>query len=72
MLHYEIQGDSRDPIAFLQGIGGTSRYWKARVQPLALDHALIFVDLLGYENSPKPWTTYTVDRHVEEVHQVLH
>ena len=72
MLHYEIQGNSRDSIAFLHGIGGTLRYWKAHVQPLALNHRLLFVDLLGYGNSPKPWTTYTVDRHVEEVHQILH
>ena len=71
MLHCETLGDGHDPIAFLHGIGGTSRYWKERVLPLAASHRLILVDLLGYGLSPKPWTTYSVERHVEEIYQVL-
>jgi len=71
MLHSETLGDAADSIVFLHGIGGTSRYWKARVLPLASSYRLILVDLLGYGQSAKPWTKYTVDRHVEELHQVL-
>ncbi|HID81527.1 MAG TPA: alpha/beta hydrolase [Chromatiales bacterium] len=71
MLHYETTGYTYNPIAFLHGIGGTSRYWKARVAPLETQHQLIFVDLLGFGKSPKPWTQYTVDRHVEELNRVL-
>lgn len=29
------------------------------------------MDLLGYGQSPKPWTRYTVERHVEALHGVL-
>ena len=72
MLHYETHGDSPETIVFLHGIGGTLRYWKRRVLPLASSYRLILVDLLGYGQSPKPWTKYTVERHVEELHQVLH
>ena len=72
MLHYETQGDGPDTIVFLPGIGGTTRYWKTRVQPLASSYRLMLVDLLGYGQSPKPWTKYTVERHVEELFQVLH
>lgn len=72
MLHYETLGKSDETIVFLHGIGGTSRYWKNRVLPLATDYRLILIDLLGYGQSPKPWTKYTVDRHVEELYQVLH
>jgi len=72
MLHFETLGDAADTIVFLHGIGGTSRYWKTRVQPLASSYHLILVDLLGYGQSPKPWTKYTVDRHVDELYQVLH
>ncbi|MFV2005452.1 MAG: alpha/beta fold hydrolase [Gammaproteobacteria bacterium] len=72
MLHCETLGDAGEAIVFLHGIGGTSRYWKTRVLPLASSYRLIFVDLLGYGQSPKPWTKYTVDRHVEEIYQVLH
>jgi len=76
MLHYETlgdakEGDTKENIVFLHGIGGTTRYWKNRVQSLAYDFRLIFVDLLGYGLSPKPWTKYTVERHVEELYLVL-
>lgn len=71
MLHYETLGNGPDTIVFLHGIGGTTRYWNTRVQPLASSYRLILVDLLGYGQSPKPWTKYTVDRHVEELFQVL-
>ncbi len=72
MLHYEIHGDSAETIVFLHGIGGTLKYWNKRVLPLSSNYRLILVDLLGYGQSPKPWTKYTVDRHVEEIYQVLH
>jgi len=72
MLYSETLGDTGEAIVFLHGIGGTTRYWKTRVQPLAASYRLILVDLLGYGQSPKPWTKYTVDRHVEELYQVLH
>lgn len=71
MLHYETLGDGPDTIVFLHGIGGTTRYWSERVQPLASNYRLILIDLLGYGLSPKPWTKYTVERHVEELFQVL-
>ena len=64
-------GNAGPPIAFLPGVGGTTRYWAGRVLPLARTHRLILIDLLGFGRSPKPWTRYTVDRHVEEIHRVL-
>ncbi len=71
-MYSETLGDNSEAIVFLHGIGGTTRYWKSRVQPLASSYRLILVDLLGYGQSPKPWTKYTVERHVEELYQVLH
>lgn len=56
---------------FLAGVGGTTRYWEPRIAPLAASHRLLLVDLLGYGQSPKPWTTYSLDRHVTELHRVL-
>jgi pimeloyl-ACP methyl ester carboxylesterase len=32
---------------------------------------VLLVDLLGFGKSPKPWTTYSVDRHVAALHGVL-
>ncbi|MDX2503994.1 MAG: alpha/beta hydrolase [Gammaproteobacteria bacterium] len=72
MLYNETFGDAHDTIVFLHGIGGTSRYWKTRVKSLSSSYHLILIDLLGYGQSPKPWTKYTVDRHVEELYRVLY
>lgn len=64
-------GASGPVLVFLPGVGGTTRYWGHRVAPLAASHRILLLDLLGYGRSPKPWTRYTVDRHVTELHRVL-
>jgi len=64
-------GNDGPPIAFLPGVGGTTRYWAGRVLPLARTNRLILIDLLGFGRSPKPWIRYTVERHVQEIHRVL-
>ena len=71
LLCHEELGTSGPLLVFLPGVGGTTRYWESRVAPLAESHRLMLVDLLGYGRSPKPWTRYTVDRHVAELHRVL-
>ena len=58
-------------LVFLHGVGGTTRYWKGRVAPLADSHRLLLIDLLGFGRSPKPWGRYTVERHTETLHRVL-
>lgn len=58
-------------LVFLPGIGATTRYWEFVVGALSERMQLLLVDLLGFGRSPKPWTTYSVDRHVEELHRVL-
>lgn len=58
-------------MVFLPGLGATSRYWEPRVAPLADSYHLVLVDLLGFGRSPKPWTRYTIERHVDELHRVL-
>jgi pimeloyl-ACP methyl ester carboxylesterase len=58
-------------MVFLAGLGGTTRYWERRVMPLGASHRLLLIDLLGFGRSPKPWVTYTIDRHVAELHRIL-
>lgn len=70
-LYWREVGNAGPPIAFLPGVGGTTRYWGERVLPLARTHRLILIDLLGFGRSPKPWIRYTVERHVQEIHRVL-
>ncbi|MHB1298333.1 MAG: alpha/beta fold hydrolase [Gemmatimonadaceae bacterium] len=58
-------------LAFLPGLANTTRYWETRVTALADHNRLLLVDPLGFGQSPKPWTTYSVERHVAEVRRVL-
>lgn len=70
-LYLNELGSAGPALVFLPGVGGTTRYWESRVAPLARHHRLVFVDLLGFGKSPKPWIRYTVDCHVAELRRVL-
>lgn len=70
-LYTEEMGEGEPSLVFLHGIAGTTRYWTPRIWPLAVDHHLITVDLLGFGKSRKPWTRYSVDRHVRELHETI-
>ncbi len=64
-------GATGPQLVFLPGIGATTRYWELVVGALANRTRLLLVDLLGFGRSPKPWTAYTVDRHIAELRRVL-
>ena len=70
-LHVEHYGDGEKTIVFVPGLGGTTRYWKHGIGTLADSYRVVLVDMLGFGASPKPWTRYSVDRHVDELHAVL-
>lgn len=69
-LYHEVIG-SGPVIAFIPGIAATTRYFHDRVLPLAACHQLVLVDPLGFGRSPKPWTTYSIDRHLAELRRVF-
>ncbi|MES2521915.1 MAG: alpha/beta hydrolase [Gemmatimonadota bacterium] len=64
-------GDTGPMLVFLPGIGATTRYWELVVAPLSERYRLALVDLLGFGRSPKPWATYSVDRHLAELERVI-
>jgi len=70
-LYSTMLGDKGPAVVFLPGIGATTRYWNSRVSALTDRARLILIDLLGFGRSPKPWTTYSVDRHVTALHEVI-
>ena len=70
-MHIEILGTGTETIVFLPGLGGTTRYWASRVQSLEARYRVVLVDLLGFGQSPKPWTRYSVERHVHELYVAL-
>jgi len=71
LLHIECYGDGEKTIVFVPGLGGTTRYWRRGIGPMAERYRVVLVDLLGFGASPKPWTRYSVDRHVDALHKVL-
>lgn len=70
-LFNRVLGDGGPTVVFLPGLGATTRYWSSRVESLALRARLILIDLLGFGQSPKPWSAYTVDRHVTALHAII-
>ncbi len=70
-LYTRALGQSGPQLVLLPGIGATTRYWELVAGPLAAAMRLLLVDLLGFGRSQKPWITYTVDRHIAELHRVL-
>ncbi len=70
-LHIENHGDGDKTIVFIPGLGGTTRYWRNSIGPLVVNHRVVLVDLLGFGASPKPWTRYSIDRHVAELNDAL-
>ncbi len=70
-LYLETKGTGDNTLVFLPGLGGTTRYWASRVEPLEQDFQVVLTDLLGFGQSPKPWKKYTVKQHISALHQRL-
>lgn len=58
-------------LVFIPGLGATTRYWKGRLGALEENHRVLLMDPLGFGDSPKPWSRYTVDRHVDALYEAL-
>lgn len=72
LLHYIELGVVNGPtLVFIPGLSGTTRYWQGRLGALEKKYRILLVDPLGFGNSPKPWSRYTVDRHVDALYEIL-
>ncbi|MBC7670944.1 MAG: alpha/beta fold hydrolase [Polaromonas sp.] len=70
-LYTRALGVNGPRLVFVPGIGATTRYWALVVGALANRVRVFRVDLLGFGRSPKPWVTYSVDRHIADLHGML-
>lgn len=70
-LHIEEQVGAGQPVVFLHGLGGTNRYWTCQLKQEPLAGRALFVDLLGFGNSPQPWCQYTIERHLAALDAAL-
>jgi pimeloyl-ACP methyl ester carboxylesterase len=70
-LYTEMRGHGEETLVFIAGLGGTTRYWAPRIKYLENSYRIVLVDLLGFGESPKPWTRYSTSRHVDALHDAL-
>ena len=69
-LYTESEGQG-DPVVFLAGLQGSTRFWGDTFDALAVERQLIFVDALGFGQSPWPARAPTLDDHLEALHRTL-
>lgn len=70
-LFAEVVGDRGDPIVFIAGLQGSTRYWNHGFDELAKGRRVIDVDLLGFGRSPWPDAEYTLDDHLGALRRTL-
>ena len=58
-------------LVFIPGLSGTTHYWQGRLGALEKKYRILLVDPLGFGDSPKPWSRYTIDRHMDALFEVL-
>lgn len=70
-LHFIELGTDGPTLVFIPGLSGTTRYWQGRLGELEKSHRILLIDPLGFGDSSKPWSRYTVERHVDALYQTL-
>ncbi len=60
-----------EAITFLPGFTGSHRMWNPDFHALSTGYTLIFLDLLGFGESPKPDIDYTLDDHLDAIKTTL-
>jgi len=70
-LYADVGGERGDPVVFIAGLQGSTRYWNHRFDELAKNHRVIYVDLLGFGRSPWPDIEYTLDDHLAYLRRTL-
>jgi pimeloyl-ACP methyl ester carboxylesterase len=71
LLHLVKTGTDGPTLVFIPGLSGTTRYWEGRLGALEQEYRVLLIDPLGFGDSPKPWSRYTVDHHVDALYEIL-
>lgn len=70
-LYSEVRG-AGEPVIFLSGLQGSTRYWEHTFDGLTTSRRLIFVDELGFGRSPWPeHSRYTLDDQIAALRRTL-
>ena len=67
-IAFEVWGQG-PPILLIHGFGAAIGHWRDNISALAKNHTVYAIDLLGFGDSEKPPTAYSIHLWVEQVFQ---
>ena len=70
-LYARVNGDGGRPVIFIAGLQATSSYWGTSFDSLSDHHRLIYLDLLGFGNSPWPEADYNLADQIGAIERTL-
>lgn len=70
-LNYERIGDGDKKVVLLHGLTGSLRYWTRGLNDVSDSHSFLLIDLLGFGDSPKPNSQYSLEEHLDAIEKVL-
>lgn len=71
LLNYEIIGSGENKLVLLHGLTGSLNYWKRNLESISKTHSLLLIDLLGFGESPKPRSDYSISVQLQALELVL-
>jgi pimeloyl-ACP methyl ester carboxylesterase len=70
-LNYEVLGSGAKQLVLIHGLTGSLNYWKQDIESISNTHTLLLIDLLGFGNSPKPNSNYSLDTQLQAIENVI-
>lgn len=70
-LNYEIVGSGEKNMVLIHGLAGSKNYWKRDLEQIIGTHRLLLVDLLGFGDSPKPQSEYTLEIQLAALENII-
>ncbi|WP_338359215.1 alpha/beta fold hydrolase, partial [Yeosuana marina] len=71
LLNYEIVGSGKNKLVMLHGLTGSLNYWKRELESITKTHSLLLIDLLGFGDSPKPKSDYSLSVQLQVLELIL-
>lgn len=70
-LNYEILGSGKKKLVLIHGLTGSKNYWKKELETISKTHQLLLVDLLGFGDSPKPNSEYSLNIQLNALEKII-
>ena len=64
-------GSGENKLVLLHGLTGSLHYWKRNLESITTTHKLLLVDLLGFGDSPKPQSDYSLSIQLQALELIL-